>query len=140
MPKFEKENNLKLKSQKSQEFNQNLAYKSLIYTFFLGIIFFIVSILFNVADILALLALDQGLLLEILNSAIKVLTALGFFFFMLISIGNYKDLLGKPANWKDIAFLFCISLFQTVRNTIVFGLTLLGLILLILYFYIIQED
>ena len=65
MPKFEKENNLKLKSQKSQEFNQNLAYKSLIYTFFLGIIFFIVSILFNVADILALLALDQGLLLEI---------------------------------------------------------------------------
>jgi len=140
MPKFKKEDVKKNQSQKSQEFNQDFAFKSLLFTLLLGIIFFILSILFNVADVLSLLVSEQTLILEIFNTIIKVLTSLAFFFFILISIGNYKDILGKPANWKDIAFLFCLSLFQTVRNTSAFGLTLLGLILLILYFYIIQED
>jgi len=138
MPKFEKG---KLnKSQKSQEFNQDFAFRSLLFSLLLGIFFFIISILFNVADIFSLLLTsEEVLILEILNVAIKVLASLAFFFFMLISIGNYKDLLGKPANWKDIAFLFCLTLFQTVRNTFAFGITLFGLILMVLYFYIIQE-
>ena len=138
MPKFEKgkEN----KSQKSQEFNQDFAFRSLLFSLLLGIFFFIISILFNVADIFSLLLTsEEVLILEILNVAIKVLASLAFFFFMLISIGNYKDLLGKPANWKDIAFFFCLTLFQTVRNTFAFGITLFGLILMVLYFYIIQE-
>ena len=138
MPKFEKE--ITDKSKNRQEFNQDFAFKSLISTLLLGIFFFIISILFNVADIFSLfLASEEILILEIFNTAIKVLTSLAFFFFMLISIGNYKDLLGKPANWKDIAFLFCLTLFQTVRNTYAFSITLLGLVLMILYFYIIQE-
>lgn len=140
MPKFEKEKIKGSKSQKSQEFNQDLAIKSLFFTLFLGVIFFIISIFFNVVDILSLLSLTQTLLLEIINIAIKVITPMIFFLFMLTSIGNYKDLLGKPANWKDIIFLFCLALFQTVRNTVAFTITLIGLILLILYFYIIQED
>ena len=138
MPKFEKEK--VSKSQKSQEFNQDFAFKSLLFSLSLGILFFIISILFNVADILSLLlASEEVLILEIINTAIKVLTSLAFFFFMLISIGNYKDLLGKPANWKDIIFIFCLTLFQTVRNTYAFVITLIGLILMVLYFYIIQE-
>jgi Na+/serine symporter len=138
MPKFEKEK--VSESQKSQEFNQDFAFKSLIFTLLLGILFFILSILFNVVDIISLiLASEGGLIIEIFNTAIKVLTSLAFFFFILTSIGNYKDLLGKPADWKEIAFLFCLSLFQTVRNTYAFGLTLLGLILMVFYFYIIQE-
>lgn len=140
MPKFEKERKKELNSQKNKDFNQDLAFKSLLFTLFLGSIIFIISIIFNVVDILSLLSINQNQLVEILNIGIKVVTPILFFFFMLTSIGNYKDLLGKPADWIDILFLFCISLFQTVRNTIVFGLTLIGLIILILYFYIIQEE
>ncbi|MFX1276970.1 MAG: hypothetical protein ACFFBP_06860 [Promethearchaeota archaeon] len=140
MPKFEKERKKASKSQKNQGFDQDLAFKSLVFTLFVGSIFFILSILFNVVDILSVLSLIQHQLIEILDIGIKVITPVLFFLFILTSVGNYKDLLGKPADWKEITFLFCLSLFQTVRNTIAFGLTLVGLILVVLYFYIIQED
>ncbi len=139
MPKFEKKKTKQNSSRDIKEIDQILAFKSLFFTLFLGIISFILSVLFNVVDILSILALNKDILVNILNIGIKVITTIAFFFFMLTSIGNYKDLLGKPANWADIMFLFCLSLFQTVRDGIAFGFTFLCLIVFILYFYLIQE-
>ena len=59
---------------------------------------------------------------------------------MMISLGNYKELTGKPVKSKEILFLFGLSLVQTIRSLIVFIFTLIALLLVIFYLYLIQES
>ncbi|KKL89943.1 hypothetical protein LCGC14_1909620 [marine sediment metagenome] len=58
---------------------------------------------------------------------------------MITSIGNYKELIGKPVDWKGLMLLFVISLGQTLLNIWVFIFTLFGLILILIYLTLVQE-
>ena len=139
MPKFQKDSRKESNSMDKQSFNEDFAFRSLLITTIIGIICFIASIFFNVVEIFSIL-IFQNNIFNIIDLAIRVSTILFFFFFMTISLGNYKDLLGKPSDWKEITFLFCLSLLQTIRNIFVFGFTLFGLIIILLYLYLIQES
>jgi hypothetical protein len=135
MPKIQKEPS---KSREKQGFKENFAFRSLLITTIIGIMCFLVSIFINLAEILSAL-LYQNFLFNVIEIVVRVSVILFFFFFMVVSLGNYKDLLGKPSDWKEMLFLFCLSLLQTIRNIYVFGLTLLGLIIILFYLYLIQE-
>jgi uncharacterized protein YebE (UPF0316 family) len=97
----------------------------------------IVSFLFN-AEIITFF-MDQGLFLSIIDIIIKVLAILLFCIFMIVSLGNYRELIGKPLKLRSIIFIFLISLLQSFRNSIVFSFTLVGLLLLLIYLYFIYE-
>ena len=96
MSKIKKENHLK----KNQVSDDKFAFKSVIRSTVFGGIFFIVSILFN-GEILEIF--DTSILLwNFIDSIIKVVFIMLFFIFMIISMGNYKELTGKPLNFKNI--------------------------------------
>jgi len=139
MPKFQKEQGKESRIREKQAFKEEFAFRSLVITTIIGVACFIVSIFFNVVEIFTILNL-QGSFFDLIDLVIRISVVLLFFFFMMISLGNYKDLLGKPSNWKEIAFLFFLSMLQTMRNIYVFGFTLLGLIILVLYLYLIQDS
>lgn len=134
MSKINKENQLK----KSKLNDDKFAFKSVIRSTVLGGIFFIVSFLFN-GEILEIF--DTNILLwNIIDSIIKVILILLFFIFMIISMGNYSELTGKPLNFKDIILLSVLSLIQAFRNPIVFTFTLVGLLILLTYLYLLQDN
>lgn len=134
MSKIKKENHLK----KNQVSDDKFAFKSVIRSTVLGGIFFIVSILFN-GEILEIF--DTSILLwNIIDSIIKVVFILSFFIFMIISMGNYKELTGKPLNFKDILLISILSIIQAFRNPIVFTFTLAGLLILLTYLYLLQDN
>ncbi|MCJ7647924.1 MAG: hypothetical protein MUP85_04875 [Candidatus Lokiarchaeota archaeon] len=134
MSKINKEIQLK----KSKLNDDKFAFKSVIRSTVLGGIFFIVSILFN-GEILEIF--DTTILLwNMIDSIIKVIFILLFFIFMIISMGNYKELTGKPLNFKNIILLSILSLIQAFRNPIVFIFTLAGLLILLAYLYLLQDN
>ena len=134
MSKIKKENQLK----KSKVSDDNFAFKSVIRSTVLGGIFFIVSILFN-GEIFEIF--DTSILLwNIIDSIIKVVFILLFFIFMIISMGNYKELTGKPLNFKDILLLSVLSLIQAFWNPIVLTFTFAGLLILLAYLYLLQDN
>jgi len=139
MPKFQKDPRKETQSMDKQAFNEDFAFRSLLITTIMGIMCFVASIFFNVAEFLSILIYQNSFFI-VIDITVRVSVILFFFFFMMISLGNYKDLLGKPSDWKEIIFLFCLSLLQTMRNIYVFGFTLLGLIILLFYLYLIQES
>ena len=77
---------------------------------------------------------------EVIDNTIKVSVILLAFFFIIISLGNYKEYTGKPIKIQEILVLVGFSLIQTVRNLYVFIFTLIGLVLLLFYFYLVQES
>ena len=134
MSKINKEIQLK----KSKLNDDKFAFKSVIRSTVLGGIFFIVSFLFN-GEILEIF--DTSILLwNMIDSIIKVIFILLFFIFMIISMGNYKELTGKPLNFKDIILLSVLSLIQAFRNPIVFIFTLAGMLILLAYLYLLQSN
>ena len=74
-----------------------------------------------------------------LNVLIQVVTILLFFLFIMISVGNYKELTGKPLDWKELLLLIVLSLGQTLLNLWVFAFTFIGLFVIIIYLYLVQE-
>ncbi len=134
MSKIKKENQIKKNNMNDDKF----AFKSVIRSAVLGGIFFIGSILFN-AEILKIF--DTSIFLwNIIDSIIKVVFILLFFVFMIISMGNYKELIGKPLNFKDILLLSVLSIIQAFWNPIVFTFTLAGLAILLVYLYLTQDN
>ena len=134
MSKIKKENHLK----KNQVSDDKFAFKSVIRSTVFGGIFFIVSILFN-GEILEIF--DTSILLwNFIDSIIKVVFIMLFFIFMIISMGNYKELTGKPLNFKNIILLSVLSLIQAYRNPIVFIFALAGLLILLAYLYLLQNN
>ena len=83
--------------------------------------------------------MNQNLIWNIIDISIKVITILLFFLFMITSIGNYKELIGKPIDWKELLLLFVLSLGQAILNLWVFLTTLLGLILILIYLFLVQD-
>ncbi|MHA1933510.1 MAG: hypothetical protein ACW96X_13280, partial [Promethearchaeota archaeon] len=106
----------KLKSKRKSE--DKFAYRTVVASTVLSLFFFVVSLLFNTG----IISIFEGrsLIFDIVNISIKVIAILLFFLFMIISIGNYKEMTGKPINWKEFLLLFILSLGQTLLNYLVF--------------------
>jgi hypothetical protein len=116
----------------------DFAYKTVIRSVILAGLFLALSFVFN-GEIIQIYEGTNDLLI-ILVALFKVVLILLFFVFSIISIGNYKELSGKPLNIKDLILLCIISLLQAFRNPIVLVFTLFGLAILLVYFYISQES
>ena len=128
-----KEQKLKIKRRSDDKF----AYRTVIISCFLSIIFFVISFLFNI-EVISIFT-NNNILFTMLNVLIKVATILLFFLFMMISVGNYKELTGKPLDWKELLLLIVLSLGQTLLNLCVFAFTFIGLFVIIIYINLVQE-
>lgn len=113
------------------------AYRTVLISTALSLIFYVISLLFN-AEIISIFT-GTNLIFYIIDILIKVIAILLFFLFMMISIGNYKEMTGKPLNWKEFLLLFILSLGQTLLNYIVFIFTFIGLLLILIYLFLVQE-
>ncbi len=113
------------------------AYRTVVISTALSLIFYVISLLFNIEIILIFAGIN--LIFDIINILVKVIVILLFFLFMMISMGNYKEMTGNPLDWKEILLLFTLSLGQTLLNYIVFTFTLIGLLLILIYLYLVQE-
>ncbi len=135
IPKVQiKEQKLKTKRRSEDKF----AYRTVVISTVLSLIFFVVSLLFNTA-IFSFFD-NINLIFDILDLSIKVVSLLLYFLFLMISLGNYKEMTGKPLDWKEVLLLFILSLGQTLLNYIVFFFTFIGLLLILIYLYLVQES
>ena len=125
------------KSKTKRKSEDTFAYRTVTISTLLSLIFFVVSLLFNTGIIS--IFVDINLIFDIVNILIKGIAILLFFLFMMVSIGNYKEMTGKPLGWKELLLLFILSLGQTLLNYIVFIFTLVGLLLILVYLYLVQE-
>ena len=132
-----KEQKLKIKRRSDDKF----AYRTVIISCVLSIMFYVVSLLFNVIFVIIEISIftNINILFDMLDVLIKVVIILLFFLFMMISVGNYKELTGKPLDWKELLLLIVLSLGQTLLNLWVFTFTFIGLLVIIIYLYIVQE-
>jgi len=128
----------KISKNESKSDNTNFAYQTVIRSVILAGLFLVMSFIFN-GEIIKIYDGTNDILI-ILVAVFKVSLILIFFIFSVISIGNYKELSGKPLNLKDILLLCVISLIQAFRDPIVLVFTLFGLGILLVYFYISQES
>ena len=142
MPKFKKET--KRKSEPKRRPEEKLILKSVKISAFFAGIFLVLSLFFNGTEWffegIMIKYVKKEIYWEILDNMIKVIVIVLEFFFMMISLGNYKELTGKPVKSKEILFLFGLSLVQTIRSLIVFIFTLIVLPIIIFYLYLIQES
>jgi len=136
MPKISKKQKIS-KLEKNQEYDDRFAYKSIKMSSGLGVVFYILSLLLN-TEIITII-IYQNIFFKIIDIIVRVIVILLFFLFTIISLGNYKDLIGKPLDWKDILLLLGFSLIQTILNLLVFLFTFMGLFLILFYFYLVQE-
>lgn len=137
MSKIPKDQIKEQKSKIKRRSDDRFAYRTVIISCVLSIIFYAISLLFNVGVIS--IFTNINILFNMLDVLIKVATILLFFLFMMISVGNYKELTGKPLNWKELLILIVLSLGQTLLNLWVFAFTFIGLLVIIIYLYIVQE-
>ena len=138
MSKIPKDQNREQNLKSKRKFEEKFALRTVIISTVLGIIFYIVSFLFNIVEVTVIFT-NNNPLLDLINTLIKVATILLFFLFMMISIGNFKELSGKPLDWKELLLLFILSLGQAILDSLVFTFTLVGLIILLIYLYVVQE-
>lgn len=129
-----KEQKLKIRRRSDDKF----AYRTAIISCILGIIFYVVSFIFNIGIIS--IFTSGNFLFNLLDILIKIIAILLFFLFMMISVGNFKELSGNPLGWKELLLLFVLSLGQTLLNLLVFSLTFIGLLIIVIYFYLVQES
>ena len=113
------------------------AYRTVIIGVVFGFIFYVISLLFNIEIIT--IFVNGNIIFSIVNLLIKVGAPLLFFLFMMISIGNFKELTGKPLDWKELILLFILSIGQTLLDLWVFSFTLVGLIIILIYLFLVQE-
>ena len=138
MSKIKKENTKSRSANKKPKLEEKSAFRSVILSAVIGGVLLISSFLLN--GIYPSLFLSANILIQTLNITTRVLVILFFFIFMTISLGNYKELTGKPLNIKFIAVIFIVSLIQSFRDTIVFSFTFVGLLIIIVYLIFIQEN
>ncbi len=138
MSKIRKKPKKTSKLKRITESDEKVIMKSLRKSAILAGIFITMSLLFNTEIITYFM--NRGIYWDIVDVSIKVSLILLSFLFMMISIGNYKELTGKPVGLKEIVLLTGLSLVQTMKNLYVFIFTLISLLLLLVYLYLIQES
>jgi hypothetical protein len=137
MSKIPKDQVEQQKSKSKRRFDDKFAYRTVIISTILGLAFYIISLLFNIGIIT--IFSNVSMLFDIIEGFIKVGATLLFFLFMVISIGNYKELTGKPLGGSLVFLLFLFALGQTIMNTVIFVLTFIGLLIFLIYIYLVQE-
>ncbi|MHA2007410.1 MAG: hypothetical protein ACXABO_06695 [Promethearchaeota archaeon] len=137
MSKIPKDQNIGSKIKKTRKTDEKFAYRTVIISAVLGIIFYIFSLLLNLGFVS--IFNSTSAIFGLIDGLIKVVVILLFFLFMMISIGNFKELTGKPLDWKELFLLLIVSLMQTILNLGIFIFTLIGLIIILIYLYLIQE-
>ena len=126
------------KKGKSTKLDDNsFAYKTVIRSVLLAGLFLAFSFIFN-GEIIQIYE-GNNEFLTILDALFKVILIMLFFIFSIISIGNYKELSGKPLKLREILLLCLFSILQGYRNPLVITFTFFGLLIMIVYFYISQE-
>ncbi|NHJ24386.1 MAG: hypothetical protein EAX89_07420 [Candidatus Lokiarchaeota archaeon] len=138
MSKIKKGNDLIQNNKEKQDFNDKFAFKSVIISAIIGGLFLIISILVNGEIII--IFINDNLVFQIFDIIFKVVLILLFFIFMMVSIGNYKELTGKPLDFKLVIVVFAISLIQGFRNPLVLFFSLVGLVFLVIYMYLVQVN
>ncbi|MEJ2250803.1 MAG: hypothetical protein P8Y70_18845 [Candidatus Lokiarchaeota archaeon] len=118
--------------------SESFAYKTVILAAVLGGITLVASFLFNAGIITFFMY--KGFLFEVIDIIIKVSLILLSFLFILVSLGNYKELTGKPMSWKELLLLIVLAVSQTILNPVVFGYTLIGLLLIVIYLFLTQKS
>jgi hypothetical protein len=137
MSKIPKQHESEPKLKREHRSDDKFAYQSVIVSAILGGVCYVISLFFNIGIVTVFMNID--LIWTILDIFIKVIVILLFFLFMIISISNYKELIGKPLNWRELSLLFLLSIGQTLLNVWVLVLTLFGLGVILIYLYIVQE-
>jgi len=137
MSKIPKQPEKKQKASEKYQSDDNFAYRSVIISAILGVIAFIFSLLFNIQIITVFMNIN--LLWTLIDVSIKVIMILLFFLFIITSYANYKELIGKRLNWKDLIVFIFLSIGQTLLNPSVFILTLIGIFIILIYLFLIQE-
>ena len=138
MSKIRKDPTKSVPIKKKPKFIEKAAYRSVILSGLLGGVFLVLSIMLNGEFIIIFTSND--LLWVSIDTVLKVLIILFFYLFMTISIGNYRELTGKPIDFKIILLIFFFSLIQAFKNSIVFSFTLIGLLVIVVYLYVVQEN
>ena len=138
MPNIKKKPKKKSRSRRISESDEKVILKSLKKSAILAGVFLTLSLLLNTE--LIKYFMNRGIYWDIIDVSIKVSLILLGFLFMMISLGNYKELTGKPVGLKEILLLVGLSLVQTMKNLYVFIFTLIGLGVLLIYLYLIQES
>jgi hypothetical protein len=137
MSKVPKDQIKEQKLKKRRRSDDRFAYRSVIVSVIFGIIFYVISLLFNFDMIRYFI--DKNIYFDIINMVIKTAAPLLFFMFMMVSTGNFKELTGKPLDWKELLLIFVLSLGQTLLDLWIFSFTFIGLIIIIIYLYLVQE-
>ena len=137
MSKIPKQPPTNKKKNENYRSDENFAFRSIIISAIFGCISFIVSIIFNAEIITVFMNID--LLWTSIDITIKVIVVLLFFLFIITSYANYKELIGKRLNWKDLLLMVIFSIGQTLLNPSVFILTLIGISIILIYLFLIQE-
>lgn len=137
MSKIPKDQNLEQKLKKKRKSDEEFAYRTVIVSAVLGVIFYIISLLLNMG--IVSIFNNINIIFDLIGGLIKVVAILLFFLFMMISIGNFKELTGNPLDWKELFLLLILSLGQTILNLGVFIFTLIGLVIILIYLYLVQE-
>jgi hypothetical protein len=134
MPKLRKSQN---KAKKNQTRNvEDYAFKSIIISAILSGLCLTISLFFN-GELISI-AFTDNVIWQLIEILIRVFSILFFFLFMIVIIGNYKELTGKPITWKTLTLIFILSIIQSILDLKVFIITLIGLILIIVYLYLTQ--
>jgi hypothetical protein len=137
MSKFKKDQLKSNKKTRKAKLDEDFAYKTVLLTAIFSGIILVLSLLFN-AQIITIFMIENTFWYYI-DILIKVLLIILFFLFSVISIGNYKELSGKPLGFSLVLLLFILSLIQAFGSAVVFGFSFIGLIILVTYFYFVQE-
>ena len=137
MSKFKKVPEKLPEKKKKEISDEQFAFKTIILSTVFSSIFLLLSILFNGGIITFFM--DRDLTWDIIDVSIKVGIILLFYFFTMISIGNYKELVGKPVSTKEITYIFLLALVQSCLHLYVFLFTLFGLIIILAYLFLVQE-
>ncbi|MHA1803394.1 MAG: hypothetical protein ACTSU4_02540 [Promethearchaeota archaeon] len=138
MQKGKKIKKIQSENKKSEILDDPLAFKSLVISAILTGIFLVISLFLNGGIIT--IFMEKGIIWDVIDIALKVATILSCFFFSFVTLGNFKDITGKPVNWKELLFLSGLALAQTFRSLWVFVSTLIGVVLILLYLYLTQES
>lgn len=143
MPKFKKPTQKKSRSRRNYS-RDRYAYRTVVVSTIAGCLFLLASYFFNgtswfLDGIFSMHLVEKETLWEVVDNTIKVSVILLTFYFFLISLGNFKELTGKPVEIKDLVLLIVLSLLQAFRNPWVFLFTCVSLPVLIIYVYLAQD-
>jgi hypothetical protein len=111
-------------------------YRTSLISYGIAAIFFIFSalIMTNTIEIPE----SESTAVNVLVIFLKGLLPVFFFFFMLISTANLLEARGTIMTWKEMLVIILMAVFQVVIEGYVVLITIIGVALVITYFYFIQ--